>query len=86
MNLNAIAKWVTNEEAFPGRGTPLVDCHARSFQAGSHGFDIRAFQTEMTTGVLSQSLVFHRNVEVQPAGIKPNAAANTQGFGLCDFL
>jgi hypothetical protein len=80
VNLYAIAKRVTHKETLPRRRASIIRLYTSRLQSGSQPIHVRALKTKMPLGVYSTTLLFHRNVHIQSAGIEPHAASNPKWF------
>jgi len=85
VNLDAVAEGVVDEEAAPGNGTASFGGDAGGLQFGAQAIHVRAFKAEMAIGVRTGSLFFDGDVNIQSAGLEPNAAAMANGFRFGDF-
>jgi hypothetical protein len=75
VNLNLIAEWVAHKKPLPGRWTSVFSRHAGRFQLGAQPGHIFVFESEMAISIRSCPLLFDGKMDVQTAGIEPDATA-----------
>src|SRR4051812_39587417 len=78
MNFDAIAEGITNEETPPGCWLSVLRGDSRSLQALSQAVQVGALKPEVPVSVHSTARLLHGNVNVQSAGVEPDAAPDSQ--------
>ena len=82
MYFKAISKWIVHKKPLPGCRTALIGCHACGLQLRAQASHVRTFEAEMTIRIQSGAVLFDRNMNVQAAGIEPDATAMANGLRL----
>jgi len=78
VKLNTIAERIAHEKSLPWRGPALVDLDSCCDKALAKLIELHAFESKMTQGIRTASLVVDRNVQVQSIRVKPDAGAHGQ--------